>query len=322
MVVEKKGPAKAAAPKASKASKPPKEPDTPKPVQDKAPEAPAPAPEATQPKKKKIVIPFVLPWESRPALQNQSGMGAFGTKKEVFRWKGGKAPPADTALKSENVLTLFTETNKFSSQAGMHAFGAHRDNVTRLENAGKELQEEKVRMCQLVIPKQAGNNDAPTQSGQTPMGAIRRQVMKIEYRPDMRGKMEKKSEGMLTKMGTPNPNCHAGTAVIDKFRRQVPDIVIGARMNRCHDRKTESVLPKFAQLKGLPTPARITGAGSSGLGPFRQVVTPVVGGYTFTAEEIVASKRAMTWATSPLLQSQQGTGGFQSRRDVVSHVKY
>jgi hypothetical protein len=108
---------------------------------------------------------------------------------------------------------------------------------------------------------------------------------------------------------------------MDKFRKQVPDIAIGARMKKGHDKRTESVLPKFAQLKGLPTPARVTGAGSSGLGLFRQVVTPVEGGYTLTTDDVVASKKVVPWITTGLMQSQQGTGGFQGRRDVVSHTQ-
>lgn len=270
-------------------------------------------------KKKKIVIPYVLPWESRPAKETQHGMKAFGTGRNVFTKidTGSKEMPTDKALKSESTLTLLTDNTNLATQHGIK-IGAFRDNVTTFVSS-KEMDKVKLKASDGIIPRQSGSNELPSQAGETAMGALRRQVPKIHFKDNMTKRMDPESETFVGRLMSPNPNCHAGTAVIDKMRKQVPEIYgLG---KKSHDRETESILPKLQDMKDLAT-CEGTGAGTHGLGPFRQVITPVTGGYTLSSDEIIASKKIVPWITSPRLSSQAGTGGFQKTRDVVSHVRY
>jgi len=267
--------------------------------------------------RKKVVIPYVLPWESRPTKETQKGMKAFGTGRNVFTKidKGSKAMPTDKALQSESTLPLLADNSNLATQSGMNCFGGFRENVSHFVSS-KEMDKEKLRASEGIIPRQSGSNELPNQSGTTPMGALRQQVIKVHFKDAMTNSMDKESETFVGRLLAPNPNCHAGTAVIDKMRKVVPEIYGLGR--RAHDPETETILPRLQVKAGLETPEG-TGAGSTGLGPFRQVITPIKGaGYQFTDEEIRASKKIVPWINKPLLSSQQGSGGFQKTRDVVS----
>uniref|UniRef100_A0A915JQH2 Uncharacterized protein n=1 Tax=Romanomermis culicivorax TaxID=13658 RepID=A0A915JQH2_ROMCU len=287
---------------------------------------PATTPDGPKPRKR-VVIPYVLPWENRPAIQNQHGMGAFGTGRNVTTKveKGTKdfqIKYPETALKSENIIPLLNDNVNLATQKG-YRLGGFRDQVTKPAYGSKEIDKEKLQACQGVIPKQSGTNEVPGQAGQTPMGSLRSQVPKVHFKENMTPNMDPTSKGFLAKFSVPNPNCHAGTTVIDKVRKQVPEIV-GLPKKRGathHSKRTEAIIPKFQVRTGLDN-CRGTGAGVSGLGAFRQVVTPVTGGYTPTQEEVVASKKMQPWATSGALASQTGMGCFQKHRDVVGIAKY
>lgn len=270
--------------------------------------------------RKRIVIPYVLPWESRPAKETQHGMKAFGTGRNVFTQidKGSKQMPTDKAMKSESTLPLLADNSNLATQSGMSCFGGFRENISHFVSS-KEMDKEKLRASEGIIPRQSGSNELPTQAGQTPMGALRQQVIKVHFKDDMTRSIDKESETFVGRFMTPNPNCHAGTAVIDKIRKQVPEIRGLGR--KSHDRRTESVMPRLQVHTDLETPEG-TGAGTPGLGPRRQVTTPIKGGYRFTDEEIIASKKVVPWISTPRLSSQEGTGGFQKTRDVVSRVRY
>ncbi|VDP11261.1 unnamed protein product [Soboliphyme baturini] len=280
------------------------------------------ADEAPKRKPKKVVIPFVLPWESRPCKQTQKGMGAFGTHRKVVSntTKPVVEPnsAASGAMSSDMFLSMFANVDNCESQKGMRAFGSHRANVIKVSTANV-VQHEKAKQSECIIPRQSGTSEAVGQSGQTPIGAIRQNVMKVSYKPNMTGKMDPESKTFLSRIAQPNPNCHAGTAVIDHFRKQVPRYLDNGVYPK-HSRKTESILPKLYEYHNVESP-KGTGAGTFGLGPFRQVITPVKDVYPLTQDEISDSNRVTPWTTAPSHASQQGTGGFQKRRDVIMHVQ-
>jgi len=62
--------------------------------------------------------------------------------------------------------------------------------------------------------------------------------------------MDTESKGFLARFATPNPNCHAGSAIIDKMRKQVPEGLPGRKKG---PRPSESILPKLQDRKGLDT---------------------------------------------------------------------
>jgi len=68
--------------------------------------------------RKRVVIPYVLPWESRPTVQNQQGMNAFGTGRNVFTrvQLGQKELPRDAALKSESVVPRLHDNVDLATQ--------------------------------------------------------------------------------------------------------------------------------------------------------------------------------------------------------------
>lgn len=263
-------------------------------------------------RKKRIVIPFVLPWESCAAKESQKGMGSFGTiKNPVVHTVGGKELP--NKQESEGIIPLASATNRFASQKNSGGFGQRRYNITK-PVGGKELDPAKLRASQGIIPRQSGSNLLASQSGQTPMGSHRSQVPKIQGCEDMAKSTD--SEALLPRLFTPNPNCHAGTGVIDIRRRTVPE-----GMGYRRDKRSEGTIPRQFDTRGLAD-CKGTGAGCHGLGAFRQVVTPLQNpdGYDFSEFEIAASKKVVPIGMQGDLEGQERTGGFSKRRDVVGHA--
>ncbi|CDW59365.1 hypothetical protein TTRE_0000769801 [Trichuris trichiura] len=261
----------------------------------------------------KVIIPFVLPWESKPCLQNQHGMTAFGSCRNAVT-KAIDTGGEPIAHHNDPFLSMFAMTNNLASQKGMHSFGGHRQNVSKSVRTG-DVPHEKAKNSETVIPKQAGGFYGKQNRLTAPIGSLRRNVMKIEYQDKLiNPKMDPQSNTFLTRSAAPNPNSHAGSSAMDHFRSQV--IKLDNNDGLAHDRKTESMLPRWYDRGGLVSPAG-TGAGIAGMGHPRQIITPVKDIYPLLEEDIINSKKIIPWATAPSLQSQQGTGGFQKRRDVT-----
>uniref|UniRef100_A0A5S6QQZ1 Uncharacterized protein n=1 Tax=Trichuris muris TaxID=70415 RepID=A0A5S6QQZ1_TRIMR len=284
----------------------------------KAEESDAKIEQSEAPKSKKeipkVIIPFVLPWESKPCIQNQHGMRAFGScRNAVTRATDSGGEPV--THHNDPFLSMFAMTNNRASQKGMHSFGAHRENVSKSVRTG-DVPHEKAKNSESVIPKQAGGSCGSQNRLTAPIGSPRRNVMKVEYQNKLISpKMDPQSNTFLTRSAAPNPNSHAGSSSMDHFRSQV--IKLENKDNLSHARQTESMLPRWYDRDGLASPAG-TGAGISGMGHPRQIITPVKDIYPLLEEDIIKSKKVIPWATAPSLQSQQGTGGFQKRRDVTT----
>ncbi|KRY20457.1 Uncharacterized protein T12_12691 [Trichinella patagoniensis] len=272
--------------------------------------------ERSPPQKRRIpvVIPCSIPWESRPCLQNQCGMSAFGSCRNAVL-KPTVAAEKQAPSSSHNndpFLSLFASTNVGASQKGMRSFGAHRENVSK-SISSKQFSHDKAKITETIIPKQSIGSVASQLHLSAPIGSPRQHVMRIDSATGQ--KMDPMSNTFLTKSAAPNPNSHAGTSIMDRFRKQV--LATDHKTEMHHDRQTESLLPRWSDRSGLVSPTG-TGAGVSGLGPHRQVITHVIDQCPLTNEMITDSKKVVPWALSPSLQSQQGTGGFQKRRDVTS----
>ncbi len=266
------------------------------------------------PKPRKVIIPFVIPWENRAAIRTQQGMGAFGATRNAVTPVSGGQPLKQGEMKSDSILSIFAEGNKYASQMGMSSFGTHRLQTSAFTSS-KELEKTRVQASEGIIPRQAGNTDCPTQSGETPIGALRHQVPRIRFQAGMTESMDPGSESEVSKFWTPNPNNRAGTGVIDTRRQAVSHVKGGSP----HDAQTEGIIPKLQDRKEIDASIGPTRSGYYGLGPCRQVVTPVTD--TFMSELTEIDKRrsqdVLPWTTKPSLSSQAGTGGFQQTRDVV-----
>lgn len=215
-------------------------------------------------------------------------------------------------MHSENVLTLFNQSNKFANANGMQSFpyGAHRQQVSHVDTG---LEKSRVQSSQGIIPRQAGNTDAATLSGETPMGALRLQTPKVKYQVGMTERMDPASESEVSKFWSPNPNNHAGSGAID-IRRQATTASTGR-----HDRHTEGIMPLLQDHKEQDKAIGFVKRGYFGLGPCRQVITPVQDTF-FSEISKTDEKRSMNevpWANRGLLETQGGTGGFSRTRDVV-----
>ncbi|KRX96890.1 Uncharacterized protein T4B_10982 [Trichinella pseudospiralis] len=260
-----------------------------------------------------VVIPCSIPWESRPCLQNQCGMSAFGScRNAVLKTAVSNEQASSQSHNNDPFLSLFASTNVGASQKGMRSFGAHRENVSK-PTSSKQFSHDKAKITETIIPKQSIGSVASQLHLSAPIGSPRQHVMRIDSAAGQ--KMDPMSNTFLTKSAAPNPNSHAGTSIMDRFRKQV--LAADHKSEMHHDRQTESLLPKWSDRSGLVSPSG-TGAGVSGLGPHRQVITHVVDQCPLSEEMIIDSKKVVPWALSPSLQSQQGSGGFQKRRDVVT----
>ncbi|KRZ57280.1 hypothetical protein T02_12181, partial [Trichinella nativa] len=272
--------------------------------------------ERSPPQKRRIpvVIPCSIPWESRPCLQNQCGMSAFGScRNAVLKPTAAAEKQAPSSSHNNDpFLSLFASTNVGASQKGMRSFGAHRENVSK-SISSKQFSHDKAKITETIIPKQSIGSVASQLHLSAPIGSPRQHVMRIDSATGQ--KMDPMSNTFLTKSAAPNPNSHAGTSIMDRFRKQV--LATDHKTEMHHDRQTESLLPRWSDRSGLVSPTG-TGAGVSGLGPHRQVITHVIDQCPLTDEMITDSKKVVPWALSPSLQSQQGTGGFQKRHQSIS----
>lgn len=137
----------------------------------------------------------------------------------------------------------------------------------------------------------------------------------------MSPKADPQGETFLSRQMQGNPNNHAGSAVMDRRRNIVSTVEgSGGNLNK-HHQLTEGIIPRLFDTQDLEKPSG-TGAGCTGLGAFRQVITKTEGGYGMTYDEEVACKSWVPYQTAPILHSQaKGGGGFGKTRDVV-HVNY
>ncbi|KRY32810.1 hypothetical protein T01_252, partial [Trichinella spiralis] len=272
--------------------------------------------ERSPPQKRRIpvVIPCSIPWESRPCLQNQCGMSAFGScRNAVLKPTAAAEKQAPSSSHNNDpFLSLFASTNVGASQKGMRSFGAHRENVSK-SISSRQFSHDKAKITETIIPKQSIGSVASQLHLSAPIGSPRQHVMRIDSATGQ--KMDPMSNTFLTKSAAPNPNSHAGTSIMDRFRKQV--LATDDKTEMHHDRQTESLLPRWSDRSGLVSPTG-TGAGVSGLGPHRQVITHVIDQCPLTDEMITDSKKVVPWALSPSLQSQQGSGGFQKRHQSIS----
>jgi hypothetical protein len=146
-------------------------------------------------------------------------------------------------------------------------------------------------------------------------------VADIKYRDWMDPKMDPQGNTFISRQWMGNPNNHAGSGVMDRRRNVVSNIESAGGSLQKHHRLTEGIIPRLFDTQDLEKPSG-TGAGCSGLGAFRQVITKTEGGYGMTYEEEVACKRWVPYQTGASLNSQaQGGGGFSKTRDVV-HVNF
>lgn len=137
----------------------------------------------------------------------------------------------------------------------------------------------------------------------------------------MSPKTDPQGDTFLSRQWQSNPNNHAGSGVMDRRRNIVSTVDGGGGSVNKHHPLTECIIPRLFDTQDLDKPTG-TGAGYSGLGAFRQVVTKTEGGYGMTYDEEVACKRWVPFQTAPILQSQQRSGGgYGKKRDVV-HVNY
>ncbi|XP_003381661.1 hypothetical protein Tsp_07362 [Trichinella spiralis] len=250
--------------------------------------------------------------------QNQCGMSAFGScRNAVLKPTAAAEKQAPSSSHNNDpFLSLFASTNVGASQKGMRSFGAHRENVSK-SISSRQFSHDKAKITETIIPKQSIGSVASQLHLSAPIGSPRQHVMRIDSATGQ--KMDPMSNTFLTKSAAPNPNSHAGTSIMDRFRKQV--LATDDKTEMHHDRQTESLLPRWSDRSGLVSPTG-TGAGVSGLGPHRQVITHVIDQCPLTDEMITDSKKVVPWALSPSLQSQQGSGGFQKRRDVTSVTNY
>ncbi|KRX44614.1 hypothetical protein T05_2143 [Trichinella murrelli] len=246
--------------------------------------------------------------------QNQCGMSAFGScRNAVLKPTAAAEKQAPSSSHNNDpFLSLFASTNVGASQKGMRSFGAHRENVSK-SISSKQFSHDKAKITETIIPKQSIGSVASQLHLSAPIGSPRQHVMRIDSATGQ--KMDPMSNTFLTKSAAPNPNSHAGTSIMDRFRKQV--LATDHKTEMHHDRQTESLLPRWSDRSGLVSPTG-TGAGVSGLGPHRQVITHVIDQCPLTDEMITDSKKVVPWALSPSLQSQQGTGGFQKRHQSIS----
>ncbi|KAL1234378.1 Protein unc-87 [Trichinella spiralis] len=240
--------------------------------------------ERSPPQKRRIpvVIPCSIPWESRPCLQNQCGMSAFGScRNAVLKPTAAAEKQAPSSSHNNDpFLSLFASTNVGASQKGMRSFGAHRENVSK-SISSKQFSHDKAKITETIIPKQSIGSVASQLHLSAPIGSPRQHVMRIDSATGQ--KMDPMSNTFLTKSAAPNPNSHAGTSIMDRFRKQV--LATDDKTEMHHDRQTESLLPRWSDRSGLVSPTG-TGAGVSGLGPHRQVITHVIDQCPLTDEMI------------------------------------
>ncbi|KAL1227067.1 Protein unc-87 [Trichinella pseudospiralis] len=216
-----------------------------------------------------VVIPCSIPWESRPCLQNQCGMSAFGScRNAVLKTAVSNEQASSQSHNNDPFLSLFASTNVGASQKGMRSFGAHRENVSK-PTSSKQFSHDKAKITETIIPKQSIGSVASQLHLSAPIGSPRQHVMRIDSAAGQ--KMDPMSNTFLTKSAAPNPNSHAGTSIMDRFRKQV--LAADHKSEMHHDRQTESLLPKWSDRSGLVSPSG-TGAGVSGLGPHRSISSP------------------------------------------------
>ncbi|KAL3122890.1 hypothetical protein niasHT_010290 [Heterodera trifolii] len=213
-------------------------------------------------------------------------------------------------------------SNKFSSQKGAGAFGSIR-NATLKVHSSKEL----FPGDPTALPRWS-RGTGNSQSGQTPFGMIREQVTRmVEHEGEGKKRCQellqdpKQTERILKLWTQSNPE--AKSARLFGSKRPEKMVSIGGREWSRHELiLSRAALPRLACVNETSAARdgreaiRVVAAGT------RQA-TMNIAGLDRTERDQMESNKCMSWLGGQLiLQTQSGTGGFQTPRDVVSTSYY
>uniref|UniRef100_A0A183BMU8 Cilia- and flagella-associated protein 251-like n=1 Tax=Globodera pallida TaxID=36090 RepID=A0A183BMU8_GLOPA len=213
-------------------------------------------------------------------------------------------------------------SNQFSSQKGSCAFGSIRNSTLKVHSSRELFPGDPT-----ALPRWS-RGTGNSQAGQTPFGMIREQVTRmVEHEGEDKKRCQellqdpKQTERILKLWTRPNPE--AKNSRLFGSKRPEKMVSIGGREWSRHELMlSRAALPRLACVNETSAARdgreaiRVVAAGN------RQA-TMHIAGLDRTERDQLESNKCMSWLGGQLiLQTQSGTGGFQTPRDVVSTSYY
>uniref|UniRef100_A0A914H604 Chromo domain-containing protein n=1 Tax=Globodera rostochiensis TaxID=31243 RepID=A0A914H604_GLORO len=213
-------------------------------------------------------------------------------------------------------------SNQFSSQKGSCAFGSIRNSTLKVHSSRELFPGDPT-----ALPRWS-RGTGNSQAGQTPFGMIREQVTRmVEHEGEDKKRCQellqdpKQTERILKLWARSNPE--AKNSRLFGSKRPEKMVSIGGREWSRHELMlSRAALPRLACVNETSAARdgreaiRVVAAGN------RQA-TMHIAGLDRTERDQLESNKCMSWLGGQLiLQTQSGTGGFQTPRDVVSTSYY
>ena len=244
-----------------------------------------------------IDMPFVLPWEATPALQTQTGMGAFGTQRDPkIQVDQGHIELVQGALKSETVLPLFEESERaIASQNDRPTFpfGAHRRNVGKVVDSHEYESDDKLHLSESVIPRHMLGS-VQSHDLEPLWGNLRSQTTKVWLKDGTRAELKcaNDSNGIIGRQFQPaNPTNTAGSNIIERRRNVIQRIQGVGELKMA--KMSDGIVPKIFSTDDINTRS------GAEFGAFRPLKTKSTGGYRMSFDEEVLCKLVIPYQTAP-----------------------
>ncbi|KJH44357.1 hypothetical protein DICVIV_09597, partial [Dictyocaulus viviparus] len=231
-----------------------------------------------------VYIPFIIPWEQRPARMTQEGMGAFGkTRDAAMKIGHGRKELKQGNLKTETVIPLLNDNRGLANRSGMLPFGSRRLNLGVVVD-NHEFSNIDDGSSDSIIPFV---NRGTINHGHPSIGGIRPQVTDVEYTDKMNLDMNQMSHGFISRYFAPHTKMNAGSNVMDRRRGEITPC--GSESH-----KSKNMIPLI-----FNTPA-VEEKGSM-FGSFRPLFVNSTGGYCMKFDDELRCKNAIPFQTAPSL---------------------